>query len=124
MAKSKDTNQDRERAISLALGAIEKQFGKGSIMRLGEGDTDPHEDLQSAGQFGLASDAFDRLADDDAHADRRADGSEAVTHRCDVAGDLGENRSCVHGFFLSVEGGFRADPLSALPPPRAGCRPR
>ena len=38
MAKSKDTNQDRERAISLALGAIEKQFGKGSIMRLGEGD--------------------------------------------------------------------------------------
>lgn len=39
MAKSKDTNQDRERAISLALGAIEKQFGKGSIMRLGEGDT-------------------------------------------------------------------------------------
>ena len=39
MAKSKDTNQDRERAISLALGAIEKQFGKGSIMRLGEGET-------------------------------------------------------------------------------------
>lgn len=38
MAKAKDPNQDRERAISLALGAIEKQFGKGSIMRLGEGD--------------------------------------------------------------------------------------
>ena len=39
MAKSKDPNQDRERAISLALGAIEKQFGKGSIMRLGEGES-------------------------------------------------------------------------------------
>ena len=39
MAKHKDPNEDRERAISLALGAIEKQFGKGSIMRLGEGET-------------------------------------------------------------------------------------
>ncbi len=30
--------QNRERAISLAVSAIEKQFGKGSIMRLGDGD--------------------------------------------------------------------------------------
>ena len=43
MAKAKDPNQDRERAISLALGAIEKQFGKGSIMRLGEGDENLHK---------------------------------------------------------------------------------
>src|SRR5512141_2326738 len=27
---------DREKAIELAVGSIEKQFGKGSIMRLGE----------------------------------------------------------------------------------------
>ena len=27
---------DREKAIELAIGSIEKQFGKGSIMRLGE----------------------------------------------------------------------------------------
>jgi len=33
---TKETN--RERAISLAVSAIEKQFGKGAIMRLGEGD--------------------------------------------------------------------------------------
>lgn len=40
MAKRRENNQqDRERAISLALGAIEKQFGKGAIMRLGEGET-------------------------------------------------------------------------------------
>jgi recombination protein RecA len=39
MSKSKDPNEERERAISLALGAIEKQFGKGAIMRLGEGDS-------------------------------------------------------------------------------------
>jgi recombination protein RecA len=30
---------NRERAIELAVGAIEKQFGKGSIMRLGEGES-------------------------------------------------------------------------------------
>src|SRR2546427_182742 len=30
---------DREKAIELAMGAIEKQFGKGSIMRLGEGES-------------------------------------------------------------------------------------
>jgi len=29
---------DREKAIDLAIGSIEKQFGKGSIMRLGEGE--------------------------------------------------------------------------------------
>ncbi len=29
---------DREKAIELAIGSIEKQFGKGSIMRLGEGE--------------------------------------------------------------------------------------
>ncbi len=32
-------DQNRERAISLAVSAIEKQFGKGSIMRLGEGES-------------------------------------------------------------------------------------
>ena len=30
---------DREKAIELAVGSIEKQFGKGSIMRLGEHDS-------------------------------------------------------------------------------------
>ena len=29
------TESDRNRAIELAMGQIEKQFGKGSIMRLG-----------------------------------------------------------------------------------------
>ncbi len=32
-------DQNRERAISLAVSAIEKQFGKGSIMRLGEDES-------------------------------------------------------------------------------------
>ena len=30
------TDNNRERAIDLAVSQIEKQFGKGSIMRLGE----------------------------------------------------------------------------------------
>jgi len=45
MAKSKSTTSgtvskafgdDKDKAISLALDQIERQFGKGSIMRLGE----------------------------------------------------------------------------------------
>ena len=33
------TESERERAIGLAVSAIEKQFGKGAIMRLGEGES-------------------------------------------------------------------------------------
>jgi recombination protein RecA len=36
------STDNRERAIDLAMGQIEKQFGKGSIMRLGEGTTVPN----------------------------------------------------------------------------------
>ncbi|MCB9554121.1 MAG: recombinase RecA [Myxococcales bacterium] len=43
-AKNKTPAAERERAISLAVSAIEKQFGKGSIMRLGEGEN-PNADI-------------------------------------------------------------------------------
>ncbi|HWJ54592.1 MAG TPA: ATPase domain-containing protein, partial [Vicinamibacterales bacterium] len=33
-----DDNKERARAIEMAMGQIEKQFGKGSIMRLGQKD--------------------------------------------------------------------------------------
>ena len=41
MAKShngrgKEMNQDKEKAVEVAMGQIEKQYGKGSIMRLGD----------------------------------------------------------------------------------------
>jgi recombination protein RecA len=36
MSDSGDGNQERLRALDLAIGQIEKQFGRGSIMRLGE----------------------------------------------------------------------------------------
>jgi RecA/RadA recombinase len=32
-----DERTERNRAIDMAIASIEKQFGKGSIMRLGEG---------------------------------------------------------------------------------------
>ena len=35
---AKQNTFDREKAIELAMGSIEKQFGKGSIMRLGENE--------------------------------------------------------------------------------------
>ncbi|MDZ7690029.1 MAG: hypothetical protein U5K69_02545 [Balneolaceae bacterium] len=31
-----DKNKDREKALEMAIGQIEKQHGKGTIMRLGE----------------------------------------------------------------------------------------
>ena len=44
-------DKDRERALDLAVSQIEKQFGKGSIMKLGEGASDAKHRLD-----------FDRLA--------------------------------------------------------------
>ncbi len=36
-------NPERQRALELAIGQIEKQFGKGAIMRWGDGATEPVE---------------------------------------------------------------------------------
>ena len=44
---------DRNRAIELAMGQIEKQFGKGSIMRLGEGTVLPDIKSISTGSLSL-----------------------------------------------------------------------
>ena len=43
----------REKAIDLAVGTIEKQFGKGSIMRLGEGIAPPEVQVVPTGSLGL-----------------------------------------------------------------------
>ncbi len=44
---------NRERALELALGQIEKQFGKGAIMKLGEKHVIPDIDVVSTGSLGL-----------------------------------------------------------------------
>ena len=36
MANEKDKDKERTRALDLAVSQIEKQFGKGAIMKLGE----------------------------------------------------------------------------------------
>jgi recombination protein RecA len=46
-------NSNRERAIDLAMSQIEKQFGKGSIMRLGEDTVVPDIDVIPTGSLGL-----------------------------------------------------------------------
>ena len=44
---------DRARAIDLAFAQIEKQFGKGSIMRLGDSDVARDIQVVSTGSLGL-----------------------------------------------------------------------
>ena len=39
MAVERDDIKERLKALDLAVGQIEKQFGKGSIMRLGQKNT-------------------------------------------------------------------------------------
>ena len=48
----KNANTEKAKALQAALAQIEKQFGKGSIMRLGDGDVEPIE-VVSTGSLGL-----------------------------------------------------------------------
>ena len=52
---TKDTTMDenKKRALSAALSQIEKQFGKGTIMRLGEGEAIEDIQVVSTGSLGL-----------------------------------------------------------------------
>jgi len=51
MAKRMDEN--RKKALAAALGQIEKQFGKGSVMRLGDGGVIKDIESVSSGSIGL-----------------------------------------------------------------------
>ena len=46
-------NDDRKKALSAALGQIEKQFGKGSVMRLGDAQASYDIEAVSTGSLGL-----------------------------------------------------------------------
>ena len=39
--QKKNGDKDKERAVELAIGQIEKQFGRGSIMKLGDDSIRP-----------------------------------------------------------------------------------
>src|SRR5512135_2633743 len=47
------TNQARDKAIDVALAAIDKQFGKGAIMRLGKDPIDREVQVVPSGSLGL-----------------------------------------------------------------------
>jgi len=54
MATTHQPDQERYKSVELAISSIEKQFGKGSIMRLGEGNTLGREmQVISTGSLGL-----------------------------------------------------------------------
>lgn len=55
VSEKNDSSQEKKKAIELAIQSIEKQFGKGSIMRLGENETLAGADLKvvSTGALGL-----------------------------------------------------------------------
>ena len=44
---------EKLKAVAAAIGAIEKQFGKGAVMRLGEGETPQKVDVIPSGSLGL-----------------------------------------------------------------------
>jgi len=44
---------NKTKALSAALSQIEKQFGKGSVMRLGDGGTVPNIQVIPTGSLGL-----------------------------------------------------------------------
>ena len=46
-------DDNRKKALAAALGQIEKQFGKGSVMRLGDGGTARDMEAISTGSIGL-----------------------------------------------------------------------
>jgi len=45
--------ENRKKALAAALSQIEKQFGKGSVMRLGDDETTPEIEAVSTGSLGL-----------------------------------------------------------------------
>ncbi|HEY9025406.1 MAG TPA: ATPase domain-containing protein, partial [Burkholderiaceae bacterium] len=52
-AQSSALNAEKAKALQAALAQIEKQFGKGSIMRLGDGEQAEDIQVVSTGSLGL-----------------------------------------------------------------------
>jgi len=48
-----DKSEDKKKALAAALGQIEKQFGKGSVMKMGDGSVIRDIDSVSTGSLGL-----------------------------------------------------------------------
>jgi recombination protein RecA len=48
-----ETNASREQAVQAVVGAVEKQFGKGALLRLGEGGPTQNVSVISTGSLSL-----------------------------------------------------------------------
>ena len=53
IARNTDANSEKAKALAAALAQIEKQFGKGTIMKLGEGEAVEDIQVVSTGSLGL-----------------------------------------------------------------------
>ncbi len=53
VSKDKDDNSERKRALDAALSQIDRAFGKGSVMKLGQRDLGVDTDTVSTGSLGL-----------------------------------------------------------------------
>jgi len=53
MASTNSSAEDKKKALSAALGQIEKQFGKGSVMRMGDSQASRDIEAISTGSLGL-----------------------------------------------------------------------
>ena len=53
IARNNDANSEKAKALAAALAQIEKQFGKGTIMKLGEGEAVEDIQVVSTGSLGL-----------------------------------------------------------------------
>ena len=53
IAPKMEMDSEKSKALAAALAQIEKQFGKGSIMRLGEGEKIEDVQVVSTGSLGL-----------------------------------------------------------------------
>ena len=49
----RNTDSNKSKALSVALAQIEKQFGKGSVMRMGDGGVVRDVEVVSTGSLGL-----------------------------------------------------------------------
>ena len=53
LANKKPQTQDKQKALDAALGQIERSFGKGSVMKLGDREQSVDADVVSTGSLGL-----------------------------------------------------------------------
>ncbi|MCZ3133252.1 DNA recombination/repair protein RecA, partial [Acinetobacter baumannii] len=51
--KAAGVSAEKQKALAAALAQIEKQFGKGSIMRMGDGEVEQDIQVVSTGSLGL-----------------------------------------------------------------------